>query len=151
MNRLIRLAVMACVFATGAGAALAQLDDGPHTKVSLIAEGKSVTPGQKLQLGLREEIQPGWHTYWLNPGDSGLPTTIDWTLPAGFKVEPIAWPTPKRIPYGPLVSYGYEGQVVLPGSVDVPADVQPGQSLTLTGHASWLVCSDVCVPEETDI
>ena len=66
--------------------------DGPHASVRLIAETKSVAPGQKLHVLLVQKIQSGWHTYWVNPGDSGLPTTIDWSLPAGLTASPIAWP-----------------------------------------------------------
>ena len=137
-------------------AALAQTDpgDGPHTNVTLVSETRNIVPGQKLQLALRQQIQTGWHTYWVNPGDSGLPTTVDWTLPAlpaGFQAGPIVWPTPRRIPFGPLVSYGYEGEVLLPVTVTVPDKIAVGSNVTLTGHASWLVCSNVCVPEETDL
>ncbi|MDB5392792.1 MAG: thiol:disulfide interchange protein [Rhodospirillales bacterium] len=135
-------------------AALAQAGDpgdGPHATVSLIAQTKTVTPGQKLQVALVQKIEKGWHTYWVNPGDSGLPTMVEWSLPTGIKAEPIAWPTPKRIPYGPLVSYGYEDQVVLPVTITVPTTVAVGTDVALTGHASWLVCSNVCVPEEGDL
>lgn len=125
--------------------------DGPHVAVSLVAETRTVAPGQKLTVALRQQIQPGWHTYWVNPGDSGLPTTIDWKLPSGFDAGPILWPTPERIPFGPLVSYGYEREVLLPVTMTVPAQLDPGSTVTLAGHANWLVCSDICVPEESDI
>ena len=125
--------------------------DGPHTTVSLIAETKTIAPGQKLRVALVEKIQKGWHTYWVNPGDSGLPTTIDWTLPAGLTAGDIQWPVPKRIPFGPLVSYGYEDRVVLPVTITVPQNLAVGGDVALTGHANWLVCSNVCVPEEADI
>ena len=65
------------------------------------------SPGQPLHLALRQQIQPGWHTYWSNPGDSGLPTTIDWSLPQDFRAGPIVWPTPERFVVGPVVGYGY--------------------------------------------
>jgi thiol:disulfide interchange protein DsbD len=125
--------------------------DGPHATASLIAETKGVAPGQKLTVALRLVIQPGWHTYWVNPGDSGLPTTIDWKLPAGFSAGDIAWPAPERIPFGPLVSYGYSGEVLLPVTVMAPAALDPGSTVALAGHANWLACSDVCVPEESDV
>jgi thiol:disulfide interchange protein DsbD len=125
--------------------------DGPHVKASLVAETQAIVPGQPLHLALRQEIQPGWHTYWINPGDSGLPTGIDWSLPAGFVAEPIQWPIPKRIVYGPLASYGYEGSVLLPVTVTVPSKLDPGANVTLSGHANWLVCEQICVPEESDV
>jgi len=134
----------------GAGAA-AGADQGPHVQASLVAETQGVAPGQPLHLALRQEIQPGWHTYWINPGDSGLPTEIEWKLPPGFAAEPIQWPTPQRIPYGPLVSYGYEGEVLLPVTITAPANLNPGQNVTVAGHATWLVRPEICVPEESDI
>jgi len=149
--KLIALAAFGCLIAAGSVRGQAGPGEGPHAKVTLVSETVSVTPGQKLRLALREEIQPGWHTYWVNPGDSGLPTAIDWSLPPGFAASPIAWPTPQRIPYGPLVSYGYEHEVMLPVTVDIPAGLEAGSSVALTGHASWLVCADVCVPEESDV
>ena len=126
-------------------------DDGPHATVSLLAETKTIAPGQKLHVALVQKIQKGWHTYWVNPGDSGLPTTIDWSLPSGLTAGDIQWPAPKRIPFGPLVSYGYEDRVILPVTVTAPRTLPTGGDIALTGHASWLVCSNVCVPEESDI
>jgi thiol:disulfide interchange protein DsbD len=123
--------------------------DGPHATVTLVSESKDAAPGQVLHLALKETIEAGWHTYWVNPGDSGLPTTIDWNLPEGFAAQPIQWPTPERIAFGPLVSYGYQGEVLLPVDVTVPKTATG--DVILTGHASWLVCSDVCVPEESDV
>jgi thiol:disulfide interchange protein DsbD len=154
--RLLLAALAAALFAAVSaypGASLAQdvPADGPHTNVSLIAETKTLAPGQKLRVALVQKIQNGWHTYWVNPGDSGLPTTIDWSLPAGFTAGDIQWPTPKRIPFGPLVSYGYEDRVVLPVTIAVPQNLPAGGDVALTGHANWLVCSNVCVPEEADI
>jgi thiol:disulfide interchange protein len=124
---------------------------GNHVAVSLVGETTNVVPGRPFQLALRQEIQPGWHTYWSNPGESGLPTTINWSLPTGFSAAPILWPTPERFKAGPIVSYGYEGEVLLPISVDVPPALQPDSTVTLNAHVSWLACSDICVPEETDV
>jgi thiol:disulfide interchange protein DsbD len=147
------LAALATALFAAPGASLAQDvgADGPHTSVSLIAETKTIAPGQKLRVALVQKIQKGWHTYWVNPGDSGLPTTIDWSLPAGLTAGDIQWPVPERIPFGPLVSYGYENRVVLPVTIAVPANLPIGSDVALTGHANWLVCSNVCVPEEADI
>ena len=150
--RLMMAALATALFAAPM-VALAQdvPDDGPHATVSLIAETRTIAPGQKLHVALVQKIQKGWHTYWVNPGDSGLPTTIDWSLPAGLAAGDIQWPAPKRIPFGPLVSYGYEDRVILPVTVTVPQNLPTGGDIALTGHANWLVCSNVCVPEESDI
>jgi thiol:disulfide interchange protein len=122
-----------------------------HVTASLVAETRSIVPGRPFQVALRQQIQPGWHTYWSNPGDSGLPTTIEWTLPQDFKASPIAWPIPKRIAYGPVVDYGYENELLLPVTIEVPSNVAPGSTVVLSAHASWLVCSDTCIPEDTEL
>jgi thiol:disulfide interchange protein len=122
-----------------------------HVTASLVTETRSLVPGQPLHLALRQQIPPGWHTYWSNPGDSGLPTTIDWTLPRGFKAGPIMWPMPERFAYGPVVDYGYQHDVLLPVTIETPADLQPGSDIALSAHASWLACSDNCIPEDADL
>ena len=108
-----------------------------------------VGPGKPLWLGLSLAHQPGWHTYWKNSGDSGLPTVLEWKLPAGIDAGEIAWPTPKKIPIGTLANYGYEGTVLLP----VPLTVAPGFSgtqLDIKLKAAWLVCKKECIPQEGD-
>ena len=121
---------------------------GQHVSISLVAETRGIVPGRSFHLALRQQIEAGWHTYWVNPGDAGLPTTIDWSLPADFKAGAILWPQPKRIAYGPVVDYGYENEVLLPVDIDVPSTVALGTHVVIAGHASWLVCSDTCVPED---
>jgi thiol:disulfide interchange protein DsbD len=124
----------------------------PLVRVELLSEMASVRPGETFWLALRQQITPGWHTYWgVNPGDAGEPTRIEWTLPAGFTAGPIAWPYPSRFPVGIAMSYGYEGEVVLPVPLTAPRDVAPGTTVALRGQASWLVCEKVCVPEEAPI
>src|SRR5215471_17174512 len=116
--------------AVRAGIACAQggAAEGKHVTASLVAETQSIVPGRPFQLALRQQIEPGWHTYWSNPGDSGLPTTIEWTLPQDFRAGPIAWPTPKRIAYGPVVDYGYENEILLPVTIEAPASIGPSAS-----------------------
>jgi thiol:disulfide interchange protein/DsbC/DsbD-like thiol-disulfide interchange protein len=147
------VAFAAALVATASSIAWAQTSpqDGHHVTASLVVETRSLVPGQPLQLALRQQIPPGWHTYWSNPGDSGLPTTIDWTLPRGFKAGPIVWPTPERVAYGPVVDYGYEHEVLLPVTIETPANLQPGNDIALAAHASWLACSDNCIPEDADL
>ena len=123
----------------------------PKVSVALISEGASIEPGSPLWVGLRQRIAPGWHTYWLNPGDSGEAPSIEWSLPMGFGAEPIVWPQPERLPVGPVMSYGYTKEVVLLTRVTVPADARPGSRVTLRGRASWLVCEKTCIPEEADV
>ncbi|MCZ8234413.1 MAG: protein-disulfide reductase DsbD family protein [Inhella sp.] len=108
---------------------------------------EGVAPGKTLWLGLEIEHAPHWHTYWKNPGDSGLPTTLNWTLPGGLTAGDIQWPAPHKLPLGPMVNYGFEGKLLLPVAVSLP-DPLPAGPLKIDLQAQWLVCKDVCIPEE---
>jgi thiol:disulfide interchange protein/DsbC/DsbD-like thiol-disulfide interchange protein len=119
----------------------------PQVRAELLAHApEGVAAGRTVMLGLKIEHQPHWHTYWKNPGDSGLPTTLAFTLPAGFVAGDIEWPTPQRLPIGPLMNYGYEGTLLLPVALTVPAGFS-GDTLPVKLRADWLVCKDVCIPE----
>ena len=122
-----------------------------HAEVELIAEKTALIVGEKNTIGLSIKHAPHWHTYWKNPGDSGYPTKITWQLPAGYGVSEFDWPTPKRIATGPIVNFGFDGDVLLPLTVSVPTTAAVGDSVKLTGKAEWLVCKDVCIPEEGDV
>jgi len=126
----------------------AQIDTQPKVQARLIAEQETAAPGSTVTVALEEVIRPEWHTYWSNPGEAGLPTTIDWTLPAGWKAGAIHWPYPKRLPVGPLMQYGYENKVWLLTDLTVPSDAKPGSVAMLKAAASWLVCRQVCIPED---
>ena len=136
----------------GARAPLGPVVTTPYVQAELVAHApQGVAAGQPLWLGLRIQHQPQWHTYWKNPGDSGLPTELHWQLPEGWQAGDVAWPLPHRIPIGTLVNYGYEGDVLLP----VPVTVPPGWALAdgasdveVRLRATWLVCRQECIPEE---
>lgn len=119
-----------------------------YSEAELVLERAGVTPGGTVQAGLRLKHKPRWHSYWRNPGDSGLPTEITWNLPAGWKAGEIAWPVPKRLPVGDLVNYGYEGEVLLTVPLTAPAGAKPGEVAAIKADAVWLVCEKICVPEE---
>ena len=123
----------------------------PHVRGRLIAEVASVRPDQPFYVGLHLSMDPGWHTYWLNPGDSGLPTRMAWTPADGVSTAPLEWPTPSAFGTGPLVSYGYSGEVLLLARVTPAATLRPGQSLTLGGRASWLECKEICIPGRVEL
>ena len=108
-----------------------------------------VGPGKQVWLGLQLAHQPEWHTYWKNSGDSGLPTMLEWQLPASITAGEIAWPTPKKIPIGTLANYGYEKTVLLPVPVTV-AENFSGTQLDVKLKAAWLVCRKECIPQEGD-
>jgi DsbC/DsbD-like thiol-disulfide interchange protein len=113
----------------------------------LVAAHTAVVPGEPLRIGLWLQHDPEWHTYWLNPGDSGLPTRIDLDLPPGFSAGPIQWPIPERLPAGPLVNFGYSDTLVLPLELAVPANFD-AESVTLRARADWLICMVECIPGE---
>ena len=145
--------VLAAAFVIGLhGAALAASPPvAPRVHVELVAERASIVAGETFWVALHQRIAPGWHTYWMNPGDSGEPARIDWALPPGFSAGEIAWPAPERIPVGPAMSYGYSREVVLPIPVTAPTDLSPDAPVTLRGTASWLVCEKICIPEEAPV
>ena len=138
-----------------AASAWAGPESGPvqrdHIEVELVAEARSVQPGGEVRVGLRMLPDPGWHTYWLNPGDSGLPTHLDWTAPEGTPISDIAWPFPQRLPIGHLVNYGYEDEHLLPVTVTVPSTLAPGDTLVLDVYADWLVCEVECIPGDAEL
>lgn len=123
--------------------------DNVETFITLETAG--VAPGQKVWAALTQKIRPHWHTYWINPGDSGIPTEINWTLPAGWKADPITWPAPQRFAIGPLVNFGFQDKAQLLVGLTVPADAVPGSHATLSATVNWLVCEEVCIPESGDL
>ncbi len=135
----------------GASVALAQSgalpDEQPKVLASLIAERAGVAPGGTVTVALDQVIRKNWHTYWINPGDAGAPTQIAWHLPPGWTAGAIQWPYPKRLPLGPLMDFGYEGQVALLSDIKAPPDAKPGDTATLDADVMLLVCAEICVPE----
>jgi thiol:disulfide interchange protein/DsbC/DsbD-like thiol-disulfide interchange protein len=127
--------------------AAAQDAPAPKVHARLVAEDKAVAPGGSITIALEEKIAEGWHTYWKNPGDAGAPTEIAWTLPPGWKADAIQWPRPKRLPVGPLMDYGYEGTPWLLSKLTAPANA--AGSAAIKAHVTWLVCKQICIPEET--
>ena len=134
-----------------AGRAHAAMTDAGHVQLELVSAASSIAPGQTLYVALHEKIRPGWHTYWRNPGDAGEPPKLGWTLPQGWKAGDIVWPTPKQLPVGPLMDYGYENEVWLPIPVTGPKSAPAGKPATLKAAVSILVCKDVCVPEDATL
>src|SRR5438105_9153639 len=138
-----------------AGSAFAQSgalpDAKPKVQASFVPERTSIAPGGTLSLALKQVIRKDWHTYWVNPGDSGAPTTITWHLPPGWAAGQLQWPYPKRLPLGPLMNFGYEDQVALLSDLTAPQDVRPGSTAEIGADVAWLVCSDICIPEDTHL
>ena len=109
--------------------------------------------GETFWLGLQIQHQAHWHTYWRNPGDSGLATELQWQLPEGLKPGNLIWPAPQKIPVGSMANYGYEGTVLLVTPVQVAPKFKANEApsdITVQLHASWLVCKQECIPQEGD-
>ncbi len=122
-----------------------------NVKAHLASEVSAVAPGQSFWVALEFTIRDGWHTYWRNPGDSGQATSLKWLLPAGFTAGDIVWTTPHRFEIPPLVNYGYAGRALHLVNITAPRDLKPGAPVVLSAKASWLVCSDVCIPEDAQL
>ena len=119
----------------------------PQVRAELMAHApQGVQPGQPLWLGVQLQHQPGWHTYWRNPGDSGLATQLSWQLPAGMQAADTLWPPPRMIPVGDMVNHGFENTVLLAVPVQVTKAFKPGAA-EVRLQADWLVCKQECIPQ----
>jgi thiol:disulfide interchange protein/DsbC/DsbD-like thiol-disulfide interchange protein len=132
--------------AMGASAVVTQ----PHVTAELIPEKTAVQAGEPFGVILHLHADPGWHTYWINPGDAGLPTKITWTLPPGFAAGPIQWPTPEKHAMGGLMTFGYAGDVYLLTTITPPKGDLP-QHFDVKAAARWLVCQEECIPGKADL
>ena len=142
------LAALAVMLAPPAHALESALVTSPRMTATLVSDMDTAAPGTPLHVGLRLRIAPGWHTYWQNPGDAGAPPEVALTLPDGAIAGPITWPTPRRMAEGPLMTYGYTGEVLLPLAVTPGALTPRTGPLRIEAAANWLVCERICVPEE---
>jgi thiol:disulfide interchange protein DsbD len=121
-----------------------------HTEVRLLLSANPVQPGTTIWAGFDLTMAPGWHTYWKNSGDSGIPTQIKWSLPAGVTAGEIEWPLPKKLPPAEVTTYAYEGETMLLVPLTLASNMNPG-SIRLSAQVSWLECQDQCVPGATNI
>src|SRR6202166_2630167 len=122
-----------------------------NVKAHLASEVSTIAPAQSFWAALEFDIRDGWHTYWRNPGDSGQATTLKWLLPAGFTAGDIVWTAPHRFEIPPLMNYGYAKHAVHLVNITAPKDLKTGTPIVLSAKASWLVCSDVCIPEDAEL
>jgi thiol:disulfide interchange protein len=144
--------ILACLVASPAAYPLSgNVVATDNVKARLVSEVGSVGPGQSIWVALELNIRDGWHTYWRNPGDSGQATSLTWNLPPGFTAGDILWTTPHRFELPPLVNYGYAKHAVHMVQITAPKDLALGRTVALEAKASWLVCSDVCIPEDANL
>lgn len=150
LYRAVLGAALAAVLALGLlPGAQAQPSGNDLVDAALIAEPQSIRAGEPFWVGIRLRMAEHWHTYWRNPGDSGLATEIRWALPEGFSAGPIVWPVPERIPVAHLVNYGYEGEILLLTQIAPPPQVSG--DVKLRADVNWLVCQKECIPGEATV
>ncbi|MEZ5814577.1 MAG: protein-disulfide reductase DsbD family protein [Alphaproteobacteria bacterium] len=118
----------------------------PLVKIRILPEKGKIAPDENIWIAIEQSITPHWHTYWKNPGDSGTTPSITWTLPEGFEISEIHWPAPHKLPYGPLLNYGYEDKAILLQKLTAP-ETLPDGPLELTAEIELLVCKEECIPE----
>lgn len=141
---LLRIAVLAAVALCVPVQAIERIE-AAHIEVALLSEVSTVAPGESFSVGVLLEPEAGWHTYWQNPGDTGLPTRVAWTLPDGVNAGDLQWPYPERADYQGLTNYGYKGPALLIADIRVPANYS-AESLDLAAQVDWLVCEEICIP-----
>jgi DsbC/DsbD-like thiol-disulfide interchange protein/cytochrome c biogenesis protein CcdA len=120
----------------------------PRATVTLVSDVAAIAPGQPFRVALRQKMARGWHTYWRNPGDAGQPPELTLQLPEGWTAGELQFPAPHRIPFGPLVNFGYEDEAVFLMEVRPPVNLVVGQTQRIEANADWLICERVCIPEE---
>ena len=162
-TRWIAMLVLALLGAQSAPAAQSRLDLGsppaatsvvqtPEVRAELVVHApQGIVAGARFELGLLLQHQPGWHTYWKNPGDSGLPTELHWSAPPGLSVGDVNWPTPVKIKIGQLANFGFENTILLPVTVEVANAFRPTNpqgNVPIVLNATWLVCRQECIPQE---
>jgi thiol:disulfide interchange protein DsbD len=124
----------------------------PHIEATVMSDVASVAAGKPFKVGVHFKIDPGWHIYWINPGDSGLPTRLKLDLPAGYTAGDLEFPTPQRIALpGNIVNYGYTDEALLTVTVTPPATLTAGGDVAIPVRATWLVCQDDCVPGSANL
>jgi thiol:disulfide interchange protein DsbD len=150
-GKIVGAALVAIFAITGPVRAAGPVIPDDLVTTRLIAETAAVAPGATVWVAAHFEVKPGWHIYWRDPGDSGLPTTLEWQLPAGFSAGDIGWPAPEHFVLGGIGNYGYSGSTDLLVPITAPAQLEPGGSVSIAAKAGWLACADICIPGEATL
>lgn len=149
MQRLFWISLVLLVFAGSARGFTGATESmrGDHIQLQILSSELSLRPGATQNFAVRFQPDPHWHVYWKNPGDSGEPPRLLWKKPEGWTVSDFTWPIPERIQVGPFYNIGYEGEVILPFALSVPADFK-AEFAELEVLVKWLVCKEECIPGE---
>ncbi|HVN92617.1 MAG TPA: thioredoxin family protein [Terracidiphilus sp.] len=150
MRRFLPIFALLAVAACAVRGAASDSADAAHLHVQLVFPSADLYPGGANEAGLYFKLEPGWHVYWQNAGDSGEPPRIKWTLPEGMTAGALQFPAPTRLPLGPLMDFGYENEVLFPFSFAVADSVKQGPAV-LDAKVSWLVCREVCIPGKAEL
>ncbi len=119
----------------------------PH----LVANTTGIVAGEKFKIGVHLDMAPNWHTYYKEPGDAGMKTSIDWQLPPGFKASELIWQKPEKFVDAGIVTYGYHDKALLAAEVTSPSDLKSGTMLTFKANVKWLSCKDICLPGKGEV
>ncbi len=120
-------------------------------EADLIADSETLVPGRGLTVGVHLKIAEGWHTYWANPGDSGIPASVEWDLPEGVRIGELQWPLPEKVREpGELDVYAYKDEVLLMARVYAVPGFE-GEEITIRASADWLVCRESCIPGDAEL
>ena len=145
----IKLFLLICASLISTQALTDSIVDASDSRIEILTESTSITPGDELLIGFKFTLNPGWHTYWENPGDAGEGASIKWNLPNDVSASEILWPGPQRIPVEPLMTFGYEDEVVLLTKIYTSeATIVP---LNLNALVSWYTCKEICIPQEAEV
>lgn len=143
--------LLAVLFALSAQQAIAGAADS-HIRAALAVETLQPKPGSTVRVAIQMTPKKGWHGYWQNPGDSGLPATVRWEAPAGIRFSRLQHPAPQLLSVQGIASYVHEGPFALVAEMRVPSALTPGTRFPLVAHLSWIACSDsLCVPERATL
>lgn len=123
----------------------AEIQRTDHLDSQLVAERTTAVPGQTLRIGLRLQHDPKWHTYWVNPGDSGIATKLQVKAPNGVEVGAIDWPAPQRYDLAGIINYGYGDRALLPVTLRIPEGFAADR-LRIEAEGRWLICEIECIP-----
>lgn len=142
---------LAAIFAIFHMARAHALEPDSPLQIALVSEVKTVQPGKPFYAGLHLKHREGYHTYWKFPGIVGVPVSVDWSLPAGWKAGEIEWPEPEQVHMFQIRAQGYHGELVLPVRITPPSDLKAGTKVTLACKAAWMCCGRDCNPDFADL